>query len=303
MTALRRALRSPLRRQDTIWGYLFLTPFILGVLIWQAGPLLLSLYYSFTEYDLLQPEEWIGLGNYQRMIDDELFWISLVNTAIYTAMSVGIFLFFSLAGALLLNAKLRGIALFRVIVYLPSQLPLVASAFIFLWIFEPTFGLANYILQTFGFEPQLWLFDPVLAKPTLAIMGIWGIGTGIIIFLAGLQSVPESLYDAAKVDGAGNIRQFWHITLPMVSPVILFSLIISLIASFQVFDLAYIMTDGGPGTETLFYVLYIFRTGFEFFRMGYASALAWVLFLIVLLLTFLNFRFSGRWVHYEVSAE
>ena len=292
-----------MRRRDAFWGYVFLAPFIVGFFLWQAYPLLLSLYYSFTDYDLLQPETWIGLENYQEMLDDRLFWVSLVNTAIYTAMSVAIFLFFSLGGALLLNAKARGINLFRLVVYLPSQLPLVASAFIFLWIFEPTFGVANYVLQTLGFEPQLWLFDPVLAKPTLAIMGIWGIGTGIIIFLAGLQSVPESLYDAAKVDGAGTLRQFWHVTLPMVSPVILFSLIISIIATFQVFDLAYIMTDGGPGTETLFYVLYIFRNGFEFLKMGYASALAWVLFLIVLVLTFINFRASGRWVHYEVSGE
>jgi multiple sugar transport system permease protein len=286
-----------------LWAYIFLAPFILGFFLWQAGPLLLSLYYSFTEYDLLQPEQWVGLANYERMFDDRLFGISLVNTAIYTAMSVAIYLTFALGGALVLNAKLRGITFFRLVVYLPSQLPLVASAFIFLWIFEPTFGVANYILQTIGLEPQLWLFDPVLAKPTLAIMGIWGIGTGIIIFLAGLQSVPESLYDAAKVDGAGTVRQFWHVTLPMVSPVILFSLIISIIGSFQVFDLAYIMTRGGPGTETLFYVLYIYRNGFEFFRMGYASALAWVLFLIILALTFINFRLSGRWVHYEVSSQ
>ncbi|CAN5822444.1 sugar ABC transporter permease [soil metagenome] len=303
MTALRRTLASPTRRRDMLWAYIFLAPFILGFFLWQAGPLLLSLYYSFTEYDLLQPERWVGLANYQRMVDDRLFGVSLVNTAIYTAMSVAIYLIFSLGGALLLNAKLRGISFFRLVVYLPSQLPLVASAVIFLWIFEPTFGVANYILQTIGIEPQMWLFDPVLAKPTLAIMGIWGIGTGIIIFLAGLQSVPESLYDAAKVDGAGTVRQFWHVTLPMVSPVILFSLIISIIGSFQVFDLAYIMTQGGPGTETLFYVLYIYRNGFEFFRMGYASALAWVLFLIILALTFINFRASGRWVHYEVSTQ
>ena len=300
---MRRALASPMRRRDTLWGYIFLGPFILGVFMWQAGPLMMSLYHSFTEYDLLTAEKWIGLGNYQRMLDDKLFWISLVNTAIYTVMSVGIYLFFSLGGALLLNANVRGITFFRLVVYLPSQLPLVASAFIFLWIFEPTFGVANYLLQTIGLEPQQWLFDPVLAKPTLAIMGIWGIGTDIIIFLAGLQSVPESLYDAAKVDGAGSLRQFWHVTIPMVSPVILFNLIISIIQSFQVFDLAYIMTDGGPGTETLFYVLYIFRNGFEFFRMGYASALAWILFLIILSLTFLNFRISGHWVHYEVSSK
>jgi len=178
----------------------------------------------------------------------------------------------------------------------------VASAFIFLWMFQPDFGIANHLLNLIGVEPQKWLFDPILAKPTLAIMGIWGIGTGIIIFLAGLQSVPESLYDAAKVDGAGNVHQFWHVTVPLISPVLLFNLIISIIASFQVFDLAYLMTKGGPGTETLFYVLYIFRNAFELFKMGYASALAWVFFLIVLVLTFLNFRLSRRWVHYEVDA-
>jgi multiple sugar transport system permease protein len=303
MLSRSRSPGSSLRRHETLWAYLFLAPFILGVVIWQAGPLAISLYHSFTDYEVLTPPVWIGLENYQDMLDDKLFWISLANTLVYTVMSVTIFLVFALGGALLLDATVRGISLFRVITYLPSQLPIVASAFIFLWIFEPTFGIANYLLHLIGVPPQGWLLDPVLAKPTLAIMGLWGIGTGIIIFLAGLQSVPESLYDAAKVDGASTFRRFRHVTLPMVSPVILFNLVISIIASFQVFDLAYIMTKGGPGTETLFYVLYIFRNAFEFFKMGYASALAWVLFLIVLVLTFLNFRLSGRWVHYEVAAE
>jgi multiple sugar transport system permease protein len=302
VTTLRRTASSSLRRREAMWGYLFLAPFIAGVILWQAGPLLLSLYHSFTDYEVLTPPVWVGLENYERMVNDRLFWISLVNTVIYTVMSVGIYMVFALGGALLLNAKVRGIKIFRVVTYLPSQLPIVASAFIFLWIFEPNFGVANFILETIGLEPQKWLFDPVLAKPTLAIMSIWGIGTGIIIFLAGLQSVPESLYDAAKVDGAGNVRQFFHVTLPLISPVLLFNLIISIIASFQVFDLAYLMTKGGPGTETLFYVLYIFRNAFELFKMGYASALAWVFFLIVLVLTFVNFRIARRWVHYEVDA-
>jgi len=301
MTSLRRTASSSLRRREAIAGYLFLAPFIAGVIIWQAIPLLMSLYYSFTDYEVLTPPEWVGLKNYERMINDKLFWTSLINTIWYTIMSVTIFMVFALGGALLLNAKVRGIRIFRVVVYLPSQLPVVASAFIFLWIFQPDFGIANHLLNLIGVEPQKWLFDPILAKPTLAIMGIWGIGTGIIIFLAGLQSVPESLYDAAKVDGAGNVRQFWHVTLPLISPVLLFNLVISIIASFQVFDLAYLMTKGGPGTETLFYVLYIFRNAFELFKMGYASALAWVFFLIVLALTFLNFRLSRRWVHYEVD--
>lgn len=293
--------RSSLRRREALWGYLFLAPFIAGVLIWQAFPLLLSLYHSFTDYEVLTPPVWVGLRNYERMVGDRLFWTALANTVIYTVMSVAIFMVFALGGALLLNAKVRGIRIFRVVTYLPSQLPIVASAFIFLWIFEPNFGIANYLLSLIGIEPQRWLFDPVLAKPTLAIMGIWGIGTGIIIFLAGLQGVPESLYDAAKVDGANATRQFIHVTLPMISPVLLFNLIIAIIGSFQVFDLAYLMTKGGPGTETLFYVLYIFRNAFELFKMGYASALAWVFFLVVLVLTFLNFRLSRRWVHYEVD--
>lgn len=301
MTTLRRTASSSLRRREAVAGYLFLAPFIAGVIIWQAFPLLLSLYHSFTDYEVLTPPEWVGLKNYQKMVNDKLFWTSLINTIWYTVMSVTIFMTFALGGALLLNAKVRGIRIFRVVTYLPSQLPVVASAFIFLWIFQPDFGIANHLLSFIGVEPQKWLFDPVLAKPTLAIMGIWGIGTGIIIFLAGLQSVPESLYDAAKVDGAGNVRQFWNVTLPLISPVLLFNLVISIIASFQVFDLAYLMTKGGPGTETLFYVLYIFRNAFELFKMGYASALAWVFFLIVLVLTFLNFRLSRRWVHYEVD--
>jgi len=302
MNRLRGASLS-MRGREALWAYAFLTPFILGVVLWQAGPLLLSLYHSFTDYEVLTPPVWTGLDNYAEMIRDQRFWISLGNTLVYTVMSVALYLVLSLGLALLHNAKLRGISLFRVVTYLPSQLPIVASAFIFLWIFEPNFGIANHLLRVIGVEPQKWLFDPVLAKPTLAIMGIWAIGSGIIIFLAGLQSVPESLYDAAKVDGASHVRQFLHVTLPLISPVLLFNLVIAIIASFQVFDLAYIMTDGGPGTQTLFYVLYIFRNAFELFKMGYASALAWVLFLLVLVLTFVNFRFSGRWVHYEVAPE
>lgn len=296
-----RPARFSLRQREAIWAYVFLTPFILGIVLWQAGPLLLSLYHSFTDYNVLQPPVWTGTRNYETLIGDRRFWISLGNTLVYTVMSVTIYMTLSLGLALLLNAKLRGIAIFRTLIYLPSQLPIVASAFIFLWIFEPNFGIANHILRTIGVEPQKWLFDPVLAKPTLAIMGAWAIGSGIIIFIAGLQTVPESLYDAARVDGAGAVRQFLSVTLPLISPVLLFNLIIAIIASFQVFDLAYIMTGGGPGTETLFYVLYIFRNAFELFKMGYASALAWVLFLMILGLTFLNFRFSGRWVHYEVD--
>jgi multiple sugar transport system permease protein len=298
---IRGRRRSAFARREAVWGYLFILPWLLGFLVWYLGPMLVSLYYSFTEYQVLTPPKWVGFANYRTLYHDHEFVVSLVNTAIYTAMSVTIYMIASLGGALLLNAKLRGMAFFRVAVYLPSQLTLVASAFIWLWILEPQFGVANYFLGKIGIPPQQWIFDPVLAKPSLAIMGLWGIGTGIIIFLAGLQSIPESLYDAAKVDGASETRLFFHITVPMLSPVILFNLIIAIIASFQVFDQAYVMTQGGPGDATLFYVLYIFNNAFQYFKMGYASALSWVLFLIVLVLTALNFKLSGRWVHYEAG--
>ena len=289
-----------LRRHEARWGYIFISTWLLGFVLWYLYPLSAGLYYSFTSYDLLTAPKWVGFQNYSTLIHDPLFTVSLVNTLVYTVMSVTIFMVASLGGALLLNAKLRGIAFFRAAIYLPSQLAIVASSFIWLWIFNPQFGVANYFLAKIGVPQQQWLFDPVLAKPSIAIMSLWGIGAGIIIFVAGLQSIPESLYEAAKSDGAGEIRMFFSITIPMLSPVILFNLIVSIIAAFQVFDQAYLMTQGGPNNKTLFYVLYVFQNAFQFFKMGYASALSWVLFLIVVILTAITFRLSRRWVHYEM---
>lgn len=263
--------------------------------------MLLSLYHSFTAYEVLTPPRWVGFRNYERMLSDPLFSISLINTAVYTGMSVSVQLVCALAAALLLNVGVRGIGAFRLATYLPSQLPYVASSVIFLWIFEPNFGLANFALQQVGIAQQKWFFDPLLAKPMLALISAWGIGNMVLIFLAGLQSIPEVLYEAARVDGAGWWHQFTQVTVPMLSPIILFNLVISIIASFQVFDYAYMLTRGGPENATLFYVLYVFRNGFEYFNMGYAAALSWVLFVIVLVLTYVNLRLSGRWVHYEVS--
>jgi multiple sugar transport system permease protein len=292
--------KSVLRRQEARWGYIFISTWLVGFVLWYLYPLGAGLYYSFTAYDLLTAPKWVGVQNYSTLIHDPLFTISLVNTLVYTVMSVTIFMVASLGGALLLNAKLRGIAFFRAAIYLPSQLAIVASSFIWLWIFNPQFGVANYFLAKIGIPQQEWLFDPVLAKPSIAIMSLWGIGAGIIIFVAGLQSIPESLYEAAKSDGAGEIRMFFSITIPMLSPVILFNLIVSIIAAFQVFDQAYLMTQGGPNNKTLFYVLYVFQNAFQFFKMGYASALSWILFVIVVILTALTFRLSRRWVHYEL---
>ena len=290
-----------LRRKEARWGYIFISTWLVGFVLWYLYPLAAGLYYSFTSYDLLTAPRWIGLENYATLVDDPLFTISLVNTLVYTVMSVTIFMVASLGGALLLNANLRGIAFFRTAIYLPSQLAIVASSFIWLWILNPQFGIANYFLAKIGVPQQEWLFDPVLAKPSIAIMSLWGIGAGIIIFVAGLQSIPESLYEAAKSDGAGEVRMFFAITVPMLSPVILFNLIVSIIAAFQVFDQAYLMTQGGPENKTLFYVLYVYQNAFQFFKMGYASALSWVLFVIVLILTAITFRLSRRWVHYEMA--
>jgi len=292
---------SRLRRNEAIAGYLFIMPWMVGFLVWWLGPMLASLYFSFTRYEILTPPQWIGLQNYARLLRDDLFWIALANTALYTVMSVSFYMVTSLFVALLLNASLPGVGIFRAIVYLPSQVPTVVNALLWLWIFNPQFGLANYVLYELDLPQQQWIFDPVLAKPSLVLMGAWGIGSGMLIFLAGLQSIPETIYEAASIDGAGALAKFIFITIPMLSPIIFFNLIMSIIASFQVFDAAYIMTSGGPQNATLFYVLYIFRTAFESFRMGYASAMAWVLFVLIMALTVANFRLSGRWVHYETE--
>ena len=202
------AHRSNLARRAAMWGYAFIAPWLLGFIIWYLGPMLASLYYSFTNYNVLQKPQWTGLSNYRTLIHDHKFYVSLINTAIYTVMAVAIYMIGSLGVALLLNVKVRGSRVFSALIYLPSQLAFVASAFIWLWIFEPQFGIANYLLSLIGVPGQNWIFDPVLAKPCLAIMGLWGIGTGVIIFLAGLQSIPVSLYDAATVDGASGLQDF-----------------------------------------------------------------------------------------------
>jgi multiple sugar transport system permease protein len=203
--------------------------------------------------------------------------------------------------ALLLNLPLPGVPIYRTLFFLPSLTPAVANALLWVWIFSPDFGLANYLLQAVGLPPQKWLFDVNLAKPSLILMGLWGIGSQMIIFLAGLQGIPQILYEAANIDGANEWQRFWRITLPMLSPTIFFNLVIGIIGSFQVFTTAYIATQGGPQNATLFYVLYLWRNGFDYFKMGYASALAWVLLLIVLVLTLIQFRLARRLVYYEAE--
>ena len=292
-------MRLAPRTRSLIMGLLFTLPFTLGFLAFTLYPLLASLYYSFTRYAILTPPKWIGLANYVTLFThDDLFWISLGNTLYFTALSVPVGLFTSFVLALALNVKVRGMSLYRTIYFLPTLVPSVALAILWLWLFNPQYGILNSILNLFGLPSLGWITDLNLAKPSLVLMGIWTVGGTVVIFLAGLQDVPSQLYEAAEIDGAGTLQRVFYITIPMMTPVILFNLITGIIGGFQYFTQAYIMTNGGPVNATLFYALYLYRSGFQYIKMGYASALAWILFLIVLLCTLAVFRTSRGWVYY-----
>jgi multiple sugar transport system permease protein len=288
-----------LARVEERWFYLFISPWIVGFLVFTAGPMLASLFFSFTQYDIAHPPKWIGLDNYNTMVHTDLFWKSLGVTTYYSLVSVPLGIVISLAIALLLNQRVRGMAFFRTIFYTPAVVSGVAVSLLWLWMFDAQFGLINWGLSFLGIQGPQWLLDENSVIPALIIMSLWGIGGGIVIYLAGLQGIPTELYEAAAIDGANGWRKFRNITLPMMSGVIFFNLIIGIINSFQIFTQAYIMTGGGPHYASLFYVLYLYQNAFQYFNMGYASALAWVLFLIVLGITLAVFKSSGRWVYYE----
>jgi multiple sugar transport system permease protein len=288
-------------RRDAIEGFLCITPWLLGFILFTAGPMIASLWLSLTDYEILRPIHFIGFRNLSDAFSDKLLSKSLWNTAFYTVLYVPLHIATAFITALLLNARIRGQGVYRVIFYVPSIMPSVASAFLWMWIFNPEYGLANALLHIFGLPPQKWIFDENLAKPSFVIMGLWGLGSSMIIFLAGLQGIDPVLYEAAAIDGATWWSKFWSVTLPMMTPVLFFNLIMGIIGSFQVFTTAFIATGGGPNNATLFYVLYIYRQGFEFAKMGYASTLAWVLFIIVLLVTLIQFWTAGTWVYYEAE--
>jgi multiple sugar transport system permease protein len=296
--ARRRWRGGPLWR-EAVDGWIFILPWFIGFLCFTAGPMVASALISLLNWEIITTPTWVGFANFRAMLADPLFWLALYNTAYYTLLGVPLYLVASLAMALLLNLQLRGVSIYRTIFFLPSLTPAVANALLWVWIFSPDFGLANYFLQLIGLPPQKWLFDINLAKPSLILMGLWGIGSQMVVFLAGLQSISPVLYEAASIDGANDWRRFWSITMPMLSPTIFFNLVIGIIGSFQVFTTAFIATQGGPQNATLFYVLYLWRNGFDYFKMGYASALAWVLLVIILCLTLLQFRLARRLVYYE----
>ncbi|MXX24421.1 MAG: sugar ABC transporter permease [Caldilineaceae bacterium SB0668_bin_21] len=292
------------KRRSLLWseardGYLFILPWVFGFIIFTAGPMLASLYISFTRWEIVTPSVWVGGAQYVKLFNDDRFWLSLYNTSYYVFIGVPLHLFFALLAALAVNLNLRGIHFFRTAYYVPSLTPVVANSILWVWIFHPDWGLANAFLEWIGLEGLYWLQDPRLAKPALIVMSFWSIGGQMVILLAGLKGVPMELYEAAAIDGANWWSRFWRVTLPLLTPALFFNLIIAIIGAFQVFTQAYIMTEGGPNYSTLFYLLYLFRAAFENFRMGYASAMAWVLFIIVLTFTALQFMLSDRWVFYE----
>jgi multiple sugar transport system permease protein len=291
--------RTSLARRETITFYLCISPWLLGFLLFVLWPMVASLVLSFTRWDLLSPVEFVGLRNYQKMLSgDPLVAQALKVTAVYTSVYVPVDLVGGLVLALLMNQKLRFVNVFRTIYYLPSVLPAVAFVVLWMWILHPDVGLINTLLANVGIQGPRWLADPDWALPALLMMSLWGLGRSMVIYLASLKGIPRHLYEAAAIDGAGTWQSFWRITLPMLTPTIFFNLVLSVISTFQTFTSAFVATDGGPLDATLFYVLYIFRQAFQFFNMGYASALAWVLFLVILALTLLIVRSSGRWVYY-----
>lgn len=290
---------SGLRRAEWRDGWLFASPFLLGIIIFWLGPMLYSLFLVTQDWDMLSAPEFVGLANIRALFEDPLVEKSLYNTAFYTFIGVPLQLLIALLLALALNQNLRGQSIYRTIFYLPAITPAVAFAVVWLQIFNPDFGVMNNILRSFGLKGFNWLFDPAIAKPAFILMSLWTVGPQMVIFLAGLQSVPVELLEAAEIDGASPWQRFWGVVMPMLSPVVFFNLIIGIIGSFQVFTSAFIMTSGGPQNATLFVVLYIYLNGFRFFQMGYAATLAWLLFWIIMIFTILQFALANRWVYYE----
>lgn len=282
--------------------YLFVAPGVLGFLIFTLGPVLFSLAMSFMAYGVVTAPRFIGLENWRVIFSfqqDPLIWQSLKVTTYYSIGSVACGVTCALFVAILMNQRIWGIYLFRTIFYMPSVISGVPVALLWMWIFSPTFGVLNTGLAWLGIEGPQWLFDPVWVIPAFVIMSLWGIGGAMVIFLAGLQGIPQHLYEAAELDGANVLAKFRHVTLPMLSPVIFFNVVLGIIGSFQAFTQSFIMTQGGPANASLLYVLYLYRNAFQYFKMGYASAMAWLLLVIIMALTLVVFRSSALWVFYE----
>lgn len=295
----RRLGLTPREWADFRHGLLFCSPIIIGLLCFTAYPIVASFYYSFNDYNALQPPEWIGLANYEEMffIDDR-FWYALYNTVYYVGLAVPLGVVFSFFLASILNMKVSGLAFYRTIFFIPSIVPVVATSILWLWIFNPQYGIANTMLAYLGIVGPGWISDPAWSKPSLVLMSLWTVGNTVVIFLAGLQDVPQELYEAAQLDGASGWQRIRHITIPMMSPHLLFATVTGLIFGFQYFTQVFIMTNGGPAFSSTVYAMYLYLNAFQYFKMGYASAMAWILFVIVATASFVVFRLTARRVHY-----
>lgn len=304
-----RTTRRPRGRrinEETRAGWLMLSPWIIGFLIFTAFPVGASLYFSFTKYDVVSSPEWVGLDNYRRLFTkDDLFPKSIVNSIIYTLLYVPAHTVIALGVALLLHKAryLKGI--FRTLFYLPAVTPAVATAYLWITLLNPNDGLVNRVLRGLHLPAPAWTVDPFWIKPTVVISQLWVMGGAMIILLAALNGVPGTLYEAAILDGAGVLRRFWDVTLPMISGVLFFVVTVALINSLQVFTQGYVMfdDDGGPRNSALFAVMYLFQRAFSYFQMGYAAAIAWILFLVIITITALQFKISQRWVYYEANPD
>jgi multiple sugar transport system permease protein len=294
MTKLHRQVRA------VAIGWAFLSPWLIGFLVFTLVPIALSLYYSFCRFSLLQPPLVKGMENYHSLASDPIFWKVLYNTAMYALFALPLGMIAALGVAMLLNSNIRGVTIYRALVFLPSLVPVVASAMLWLWLFNAKLGLINAALRRLGIaNPPGWLTDVRWAMPALVVMSFWGIGNTVVIYLAGLQDVPRELYEAAEIDGASPAGKVWHVTLPCISPVIFFNLIMAIIGTLQIFAAPFILTAGGPARSTYFYTMYLYDNAFSYLKMGYASSMAWVQLLIVLALTALAAWSSKRWVHYQ----
>jgi multiple sugar transport system permease protein len=292
-------LRKPAVRRN-ITGYIFVSPFVLGFILWFLVPALTAGWLAFQEWNLIRDPKFVGLANFYKLFfDDPFFWQSLKVTTVYSVVSVPLRLVLGFLIAFLLNTKVRGMAFFRTIYYLPSIVPAVANAVLWAWILNTEFGLLNAGLHYIGLPKVHWLQEPSLAIPALILMSLWGLGGSMIIYLAGLQGIPDVYYEAADIDGASAWTKLRHITVPLMSPVIFFNLIMGIIGSFQVFTAGYLITSGGPQNATLFYVLYLYNNAFKQLKMGTAAAMAWILFFIIMALTWIVFKWVGKQVYYE----
>jgi len=300
-SAAGRRRQSAARRREALEGILYTSPWILGFLLFVAGPLVASMWFSLTKYNVLRPPTFIGLDNYIfAFTNDPLFFPSIWRTFYFALLSVPLAMIGSLVVALLLNQKLMATAVWRTLYFLPTLTPIIAAALLWRWMLNPDVGLVNFLLEKIGIDGPGWLSSTSWAIPSLVIMGLWASvgGSRMIIFLAGLQDVPTELLEAAEIDGAGAWAKFWKVTLPMITPTVFFNLVLGIIFALRTFDIAFVATAGGPARATWFISLHIYQNAFVSFDMGYASALAWVFFLILFALTFIQFRLSGRWVFY-----